>query len=176
MIHIRIPFALDKDLGKAYNEACKDIPEGDYILLMDYDVLILTPETIQQLYKYIKLYPAAALLTCYTQRTANKFQLYPAGMTEVATLTYHIQIARKLERYKPQIRETLEPISGFFMLFSKAWWNKVKFPEGGKCLGVDTEFSRNILAAGGRILCMDTVYVWHTYRLMEGMNYKLHLL
>ncbi len=175
-IHIRIPFALNKDLGRAYNEEFENVPAGDWVCLLDYDILLLTPGTIRQLYKYVETHPTAGLFTCYAHRTANRHQIYPGNLANEMQVYKHIKVAREMEKGSVSVNELKEPISGFLMLVSKAWWERVKFPEGDGCLGVDNEFSRRIMAAGGKVLRMNTVFVWHTYRLLEGVHYKSHLL
>jgi GT2 family glycosyltransferase len=61
------------------------------------------------------------------------------------------------------------------MLVSKKTWNEIKFSESGKCLGVDNDFSANVLERGKKIYRMDSLYVFHAYRLKNGIKDKTHL-
>ncbi len=62
------------------------------------------------------------------------------------------------------------------MLLSKKAWKENPFTEDLKCLGVDSEISIRLREQGKTILRMDGLYVWHTYRLMNGIRDKQHLL
>ncbi len=46
MIHLVHPFRADKNLGKAYNEAFRNCPDGDWLCLMDWDVMLLTHDAV----------------------------------------------------------------------------------------------------------------------------------
>lgn len=169
------PFRADKNLGKAYNDSMRLIPPGDTAVLMDYDVLMLTPTTPLLIEGYAAAYPNAVLV-CKTNRiSVLSEQLYSGVMNEDSDIRSHIRIAHMLE--KQPMRTTLinRPISGFLMVVPRHVWERVPFPETGQCLGVDTAWSRSLHSAGVEIRLMETVYVWHTYRLMQGVKSKDHL-
>jgi GT2 family glycosyltransferase len=96
-------------------------------------------------------------------------------VNENTCIKYHSERAYNQKRFGISVSEIKHPISGFLMLISRKMWNKVKFSESGKCLGVDNDFSANILQTGKKIYRMNSVYVWHTYRLMNGIKDKTHL-
>lgn len=177
MIHVLTPYSLGKDLGAAYNQAMQLIPESDYACLIDYDVLFLLPDTIAHLHEYVRLFPDAALLTCYVNRASplSKMQLLNGRINEDANIKNHIHLADKQKQFLYQTTEIKTDISGFLMLISKQTWNEHKFIENGNCLGIDTAYGRTLREAGKTILRMDGIVVFHIYRMAKGIYNKSHL-
>ncbi len=175
MLHIASPYAVDKNLGRAYNSFMKLIPEGDWVCLHDYDVLFLLPDTIKIIDEYTKKYPDTGIFVCLTNRIGNPAQRISNENDECDSINTHIDSAEVLKENLFSVTEITTEISGFLMVISKATWNKIKFQESGKCLGVDNDFSLRVLAAGMKIRRMESVYVWHTYRLKNGVTNKSHL-
>lgn len=178
MIHVTIPYRIDKNLGKAYNDAFENCPDGDWLCLMDWDVMLLTPNAISIMHDYVTLFPETGIFTCWTNRIhpGAKQQLWP-DMYEVKNIDLHIHTAQNvLEWNRNKVTELNKHISGFLMLISKKTWNDFKFTENTKCLGVDNEYSDRILNAGKNILRMDALYVFHQYRMINGIKDKSHLL
>ena len=182
-IHFISPFSIDKNLGKAYNNTIKNLPITDWVCVMDYDAMLLDPNQVKRMYEYIQAYPDATLFVCYGSRVKDGVpQQYLFGRKEqVATITDHINIARNLLAADNlsgalNVKQVNRSVAGFLMLFSVETWRRFPFDEGRKCLTVDTNFSKRILRAGGKILLMESIYVWHTYRLLEGKQSIKHLL
>lgn len=128
--------------------------------------------------EYTRRFPKAGILTCFASRLhpLSKDQLLGNICSEDDSIRRHIKIAedRKADLYK--VTEITHPIGGFLMLMRWATWEAFPFNEDKKCLGVDNDFSQKILNAGGKILRMDGLYVWHSYRLIGGHKDKKHLL
>lgn len=178
MIHIKTPYYLDKNLGAAYNAAFKDVPEKDWVCLIDHDVMFLTPNSIRIMYEYVEKFPDAGMFTCLTNRIHPLAvdQLYFDAPSENMQIDFWVKIARSQEeRNETKVTEINHAISGFLMLVSKKVWNKIKFTETKKALGVDNDFSERLLLSGKKILRMDRILVWHTYR-CENIRDKSHLL
>jgi GT2 family glycosyltransferase len=177
MIHIKIPFAEDKNLGRAYNQAFADVPDGDWVCLIDHDVLFLTPDAINLMYEYVRSFPETGIFTCYTNRIhpLSVEQLLNGQVSENFSIDFHTQLAYNQKRFGVTVTEIKHVISGFLMLVSKKTWEKIKFPEHGKCLGVDNLFSQGVLNEGKKIYRMDSLYVWHSYRMTNGITNKDHL-
>jgi GT2 family glycosyltransferase len=178
MIHVKIPFDTEKNLGRAYNKAFEGVADDDWVCLMDHDVLLLTPDAIQIMEEYTKNFPDTGIFTCYASRIhpLSKYQLLFQEPSDNANLEFHLQIAYNQKRHGITVQEIPDIISGFLMLVSKKTWNRIKFPEHGKCLGVDNIFSQDVLSAGLKIYRMNSIYVWHTYRLTNGIGNKAHLM
>jgi len=178
MIHILTPYREDKDLGRAYNEACVLIPDGDWICLMDIDTMFLTPDAPQMMAKYVELYPQTGVFTCFTNRISHLAheQLLFNQVSDNDSILHHIEIATKQRNLLPQstiIRRG--EISGYLLLFNKETWKENKFDEGIGCLAVDTFWSRRIIRMGKDIRRMDAIYLWHSYRIWKTINDKTHL-
>lgn len=176
-VHVLIPYSLDKNLGKAYNESMRLIPDGDAACFIDWDVQFLTHDAIRIIHQYFAEHPDC-LLTCFTNRVSKYSikQLLRGQISEDTDMRSHYALA---EAQKAQLYCTtriLRDISGMLMVIPKSLWIQHPFPENGQCLGVDTMYGRQLLAAGKKILRMDGLYVFHGYRLMTGVKDKRHLM
>lgn len=171
------PYREDRNLGRAYNEAFSLIGEDDYLIVTDYDVLYLLPDQLKHITEYTRHYPECDLFVCWANRTFEQnSQIYNGKINENADMRKHLQIAKSVYKNLYNVTRVYQDISGFLMVIPKRTWNEIKFTEDLKCLGVDTLFSQRLLAANKIIYRMDGIYVWHTYRLMDGIKNKLHLL
>ena len=176
-VRVLIPYSLDKNLGKAYNESMRLIPDGDAACFIDYDVQFLTPDAIRIIHNYYSENPDS-LLTCLTNRVSQYSfkQLLGGKISEDADIRNHIALAESQKSKLYRTTRILRDISGMLMVVPKSLWLQHPIPENGQCLGVDTMYGRQLLAAGKKILRMDGLYVFHAYRLMNGVKNKNHLL
>lgn len=176
-VHVKIPFAEDKNLGRAYNQAFEDVDERDWVCLIDHDVMLLTSDAIGLMHEYARSYPETGIFTAFTNRIhpLSADQLLGGKVSETTDIKYHIQKAEEQKRHGIKATQINHIISGFLMVVSKKTWNQIKFPEYGKCLGVDNDFSQKVLEAGKKIYRMDSLYVFHIYRLQNGITNKEHL-
>lgn len=173
-VHVMIPFATDKQFGKALNEMMAFIPDDDFVCFLDHDVLLLTPDAITHLHEYARLYPDS-LLTCYTNRVGWKPQCLNGIVSENDSIRVHILKAQKQKILLYQVEELKTTISGFLMMFSKKLWNDCShFTEDKQILGVDNNWSARVLQHGYKIHLMKGLYVWHSYRLLDRQD-KSHL-
>lgn len=179
MVHLVHPFRQDKNLGKAYNEAFRNCPDGDWLCLMDWDVLLLTYDAVRLMTEYTEEYPDTGIFTCYTNRlhAGAKDQLFNGTVSENTDIRHHIKLAEEIKNHTVnEVSEINHHISGMLMLVSKETWKQIQFSEDKKCLGVDNEYSDKVLQAGKKILRMNMIYVFHIYRLIQGVRDKTHLL
>lgn len=176
MTHVIKPYRIDKNLGKAYNDAMQLLPDGATAVITDIDVLLLTPDTPTLIDWYASNHPDK-VLTCYTNRISplSRYQLYGNKINNDSDIKNHIAIAESLREVRT-VTSINGDISGFLMVVPKSIWQQIPFPETGKCLGVDTDWNRMLRRKGVPLLRMDGVYVWHTYRIMNGIGDKKHLL
>lgn len=175
-VNILTPYSLEKNLGKAYNEAMAMIGDDDWACLIDHDVLFLTPDAGRILHEYAVRFPACGMLTCYTNRIHHSSpQLLNSQIADETDMLLHLDLA---ERRKFRLYDTTElhkNVSGFLMLISKKVWKQVPFADNGQCLGVDTDYWKRLKAAGLPILRMDGLYVFHLYRMGKPITDKTHL-
>lgn len=176
-VHIIIPYSVDKRLGAAYNEAMRRIPDGDAACIMDYDVQLLTPDGGKIIHEYANKNPNS-LLTCFTNRVSPsaKMQLLNGEVNEDMDIRNHIQIAEEQKKHLYEVTPITTWISGMLMVVPKSLWQKYPFPESGKCLGVDTQYSFKLIRNRIPILRMDGLYIFHQYRIVNGVFNRKHLL
>jgi len=145
----------------------------DWVCLKDHDTLFLLPDTIRHISRYTELNPYAGILTCYTNRLANGEQLLTGRCMETDSIRSHIALAKEQEKRLYQVTEMIKPISGFLMVIKKLTWDNIKFSDG--CLGVDNNYHLKVIASGKKVLRMDGIFLFHTYRMSNGVRDKSHL-
>lgn len=169
------PYAADKDLGHEYNRIMSLIPDTETACLMDIDTMFLTPQQPGIIMQYIEKYPDA-VLTCYTNRISPlSKQLLHGKVNENSDIKVHMACAAKMQLQPMSVKMIGNAISGFLMVVPKSVWNKFKFIEGIGCLGVDTWFSKMLHQKRIPILLMENIYVFHSYRMENGIFNKEHL-
>lgn len=178
MIHICTPYREDKNLGRAYNEAFERCPDGDALCVHDIDVLLLTPDAPVIMQKYLDMHPDGVFV-CRTNRISELSVEQHHMIITGSDIKEHIIIANMISR-PPHIATPLQrrDFSGFLILMNKHVWQKCKAPEyldKGGCIGVDTMWSRAMIEAGITRYRMDSIYCWHSYRLLNGIADKTHL-
>src|ERR1044072_5401245 len=172
------PFAVDKNIGRAYNEFCEMVPDGDWICLRDGDTMFLHPHWGKQLQDVVlKHGQDYALLGCITNRLRSTRQLYNNAFSTDPDILNHKRIAGELysARYD-SVRNAGHEIAGLLMLFPKSTWKQIKFQEN--TIHFDSIFSQAVLRSGGQVGLMEGVYCFHYYRFdqPDPANYKQHLL
>jgi len=180
MVHDIVPYSLDKNLGKAYNDAMALIPDGDHICFRDGDTCWLTPDYGIHLSEYVKMYPNV-ILTCWTNRIHEKSEQQMPVIRDNANMREHLVIAETQLSMLYGVTQLQGFVSGFCMVVPKSIWVNHKFAEKQvyenrgpfNLLGVDNDFTNRVRAAGVPVLRMDGLYLWHTYRLLTGS--KQHL-
>lgn len=179
MIHYIQPYAVDKNIGKAYNDACQIIYDHDpeaWICITDQDVMFLSPYS-KQILQEIANRGQFDLVSCLTNRLnrENKHQLidsYQETFNDKFISMYDndndniadgIDAATQLERYfGHHVKRVKAPIAGMLMLFKASTWNNNRFKEN--CLTFDYAFSNSISDKGGSIGVALGVYIFHLYR------------
>ncbi len=194
-IKICTPFQYEdnsKDLGKAYNEYCRQLilgkttPDKVWVLVQDYDVMWLNPNFYRDFQEAILLYPDTGIFTCYASRTANRLQQLPKVVDDKwgsnnPDINYHREIAFNMPGLPGESMDITEEakkhaISGFTMLFNLLTYAEVGgFVENGQALGVDNDFAWRVIKAGYRIRRVESIYCLHYYRLDQGQHVNSHL-
>lgn len=169
------PFALDKNIGKSYNEFCELMPPDSYIVLRDGDSMFLTPDFGKIIHSIIEEHGNQYdLIGCTTNRLRSNSQLHKGAFSNESNIIKHIEIAEDLKQYT-EIRPTTE-VAGLCMIFRKSLWERVKFRENS--LAFDRQFSKDVLKIGGKIGIATGLYLFHSYRMgkEDPKNYVQHLL
>lgn len=171
-VHFISPYAADKNIGKAYNEACELIPDGDWICITDQDSFFLLPDSKRQVIEIAQT-TQYELLGCMTNRLNPQIcanQLHNGEISNETDILSHYDIAKGLQGlYSNKTKPTISPIAGMLMLFEKQTWKSKKFSENS--IYFDQEFSHG-LSKG----IMQGVYVFHFYRLNKDYLNHEHLI
>lgn len=172
-IHYLTPYSLEKNFGRALNEAMNLIPEGDSACLRDGDTMFLTPDYGSIIQYHAENNPGA-VLTCYTNRLHRlaKEQLYFGTPFYGENILDEMKRAEKIRENKTTTPCT-GPLSFLLEVIPKDIWKKVPFGDG--LLGVDTDFFKDLRKAGIPILRMNNLHIWHTYRLGGDIKNTSHL-
>lgn len=165
-VHYLQPFAVDKDIAKAYNEACKLIPDEDWICITDYDTMFLFHQQ-KQLVQRIAESGKADLYGAMTNR-CNVPEFLVNGMFDVFDLKAHYFVAKEnYYIFGEEVKHTKNVIPGYFMLFSKKTWNEVRgfeMPESLPNFVFDQHFSSKIKNKA----IIKGLYLVHAYRIWSN--------
>lgn len=172
-----VPFSMEKNLGKAYNEAMQLIPDGSFACFRDSDTCFLTPDGPAIVHEYVNRFPDTDLFTCFTNRltTLSPDQLLKGRVDEHSDIRTHINYAQKQKSKLYEVTQLQRMISGFLMVINKETWKEFPFREDLQCLTVDNNFSKRLLLTGKKVLRMDGLYIFHIYRMEKGIFNKEHL-
>ena len=164
-IHYSTPFSTEKNIGKAYNEFCELVPDGDWICLRDGDSLLMRPNWGQQIEDIIKNNgDKFKLIGCMTNRLRADHQLYRSRFSNDENITNHLNIADDLYDMHYDTVEATSYVAGLCLIFSKETWKQVKFRENS--ILFDKEFNTDIRArfGGNPIGIAKGLYLFHLYR------------
>ena len=181
MIYKFQPFSTSKNIGEEYNNHCRLVPnDNDWILILDYDAMILTPKTYHVIEKAIKNKPETVIFGAMTNRVGYSFQRHGEEMNPDPDIRNHIKKAEELAARFPNGEcKDVKSVAGFFLLFQKSYWKNRPFQEkimdtNGNLF--DYNFCRPAQRAGMPIRVIRGAYVWHTYRINKDHRNKDHLI
>lgn len=162
-IHYITPFAVDKNIGREYNERIEELPDDCWIVLRDGDTLFLTPEWGRQIEAIVERNKDSfQLISCVTNRLRATHQLHENSFSGNGDINHHVNIANTLqEDYYDEVHSTTT-IAGLCMIFKKETWKQHPFKEN--TLKFDTLFCSAISKAGGKIGIAKGLYLFHLYR------------
>lgn len=163
-VHFISPFSCEKNIGKAINEAIKQLnaDDEDFIVHTDQDVLWLRSDSKKQLIEILSA-TDYALLGCVTNRLANDYQL-ASGMYNEDSITKHIEIANKLhdENYGIIMPYT-HVLAAFCLCFRVSTWKLLGgFTENN--IVFDTNFAQKAFEHKLKSGLMTGIYLLHLYR------------
>lgn len=174
MIYKFQPFSVTKELGKEYNAHCALVPDDeDWILILDYDAMVLDPRAYAIMEKAIAKYPGTEVFGCFTNRVGYAHQRIKQSLPmddRDSMCEMLIEARDRADRYQDGECVSANLAAGFFMLFQKKYWQKVKFQEkiwepGGRLFDWNFCYPAYERRAVKLIL---GIQVWHTYRLLQN--------
>lgn len=162
-VQCAIPYADDRNLGRAYNEFMQMLPEGGWGILLDHDAMFTYPEWHRQIVAHIKAHPEACFVP-RTNRIKCPYMRYVLS-NDTDDIAFHRRVGETLANSPHKtddVSKEREP-AGLCMVISKAAWQKVGgFPQGLHYC--DRMFWLSIKQVGIPIFLMHDVYVYHWHR------------
>ena len=162
MIQTMMPFAPDQNLGGAYNQAMRTLPDDGWACFLDHDAIWTTREWYGQLAEAAAFQPEAGLFTAVGSRASRSWQ--SAGDPESHDMRWHRDFGHRRLATRTLLDVTnTRGIGGFVMLISKKSWSLAGgFPKGMYCVDHGIHFA---LARIGRpIYVIEGLYVYHWRR------------
>ena len=173
-VHYFTPASSDKNLGKAYNEACEMIKDkDDWICIRDGDTMFLTPDWPVQIEAIIEKHGNDFdLISCYTNRLGLRHQLLNNNFNQDPNVINHTRLAfLQRNKYWDEVVQSPNYTAGLFMLFKKSLWDEIKFAEGltqtKNNIFVDADFSQSVLKKKKKIGLAKGIYLFHLYRIYK---------
>lgn len=172
-IDVRIAFEPGAQLGREYNRILAGT-SLKWVLFVDQDVLILNPHWYMICQEAIRRHPDAGVFTCFTNSCGCKFSRAPEAPPMEAPISAHRAYARKMwdkNGYSCTVLDVAtipDRINGFFMMTSKAAWEKVRGFRGTEMFGEDTAYHRKMIAHGIPCYRIDGIYVYHRHERIDG--------
>lgn len=171
------PFSLEKNIGKEYNKYMSLLPnDNDYGVLCDGDTMFIQDNWGNIISNVVNRNPDV-VFTCLTNRVRiGSPQLVNGKISNDGNVGNHRKIAERLSKINGlKTVETKDNISGFFMVIPKSIWNKIRFDESKGILGVDWDYCEKLRKENIKIHVMHGLYMFHYYRLNEGIKHTKHL-
>jgi hypothetical protein len=168
MILTMTPFALDKNLGRSYNEAMQLLPEDAWGAMLDHDAMQTTRDWYALLTEAIAFQPAAGAFVAVTNRIDAVWQRAAEADPENHDIGYHTRVG--LERLKRRTLLDITSTKGFggvFFAVSKAAWRRAGgFADGLLC--VDHSIHFGLQRTCRSVYLIEGLYVYHRRRAFVG--------
>lgn len=160
---INIPWDSQKNLGKAYNDFMRLLPnEDDYAVFIDGDAQFLTTDFGNRLQYYIDAYPECGLFTARANRIFQSWQR--AGDWKSDDIKEHRKYALIMPKTIVDISDKPDNqvMSGVLIMIKKSVWEKLGgFKDG--LLGVDNDIHWKAKKCGEKVYLIDWIYLYHWY-------------
>ena len=174
MIYYSIPYDVNKNIGKYYNDFMSILPnDDDFACFVDGDTIFTTPNYGHVIDRVIKEYPEIGCFTAKTNRVSCKWQVFDGVDVETNDIAYHRELGGNLQdvydAYCEDVTDS-QLMSGLLILINKKTWFKIGgFLENGM-LGVDNELHRKLIEHDEKLYVMKGIYLYHWYRWPDKTN------
>ncbi len=163
------PYALDLNLGGAYNAAMDLIPDGDGVIFQDHDAMPLTRDWYRQFHEAITFVPDAGAIVAMTNRISRQWQRAQEADRENHDIGYHTAIG--LKRLAVRTLLDITDTAGFggvmFAVSKVAWREAGGFADGLRCVDHSIHF-RLQQRTQRRSYVHEGIYVYHRRRAFIG--------
>lgn len=164
-----MPYAADRNLGRAYNDAIALLPEDAWAVLLDHDSLQTTRDWFRVLAEAIAFKPEAGAFVAVTNRIDAVWQRASEADPNNHEDGYHCAIGKSRLTHRTLLDIT--DTKGFggvtFALSKRAWREAGGFADGLLC--VDHSIHFRLRARGYRIYLLESLYVYHRRRAFVGV-------
>lgn len=160
MLITAVPWRDDANLGLAYNEFMKMVPDDAWVIFQDHDSMPTTARWHAQFSEAIAFKPDAGAFVAMTNRIASEWQR--TGDRESNDLAWHRRFGAERARIRTLLDVTdTKGFGGVMFAVSKAVWAEVGgFSEGG--LGcTDHSLHFKLQRAGRKVYLIEGLYVLH---------------
>jgi GT2 family glycosyltransferase len=167
-IYYSIPYDVNKNMGKYYNDFMKLLPDDDdYACFVDGDTIFTTSNYGHIINDVINKYPYVGCFTSVTNRVNCKWQIAEHIDVDDNDMQYHREFGKYMQdTYGSDCDDVTNNslMSGFLILLKKDTWKKIGgFLENGM-LGVDNDMHNKIQKCGEKMYIMKGIYLYHWYR------------
>jgi len=183
MIWFFTPYSFGRKLFDAWDQYMNLVQNPqDWVCMMDGDIAFFRNDFGHHIQKYTEQNPDVSIFSCYASRSGTAWMMPINNQFDCKDIVIHRQIAETCAvSHTLEIEELNKRVTGHLMVMRKSTWLKFRdkiqtATEEKNLYGIDTAICQQILYAGGRILLMKGIYVFHYYRHLEGRNNKSHLL
>jgi GT2 family glycosyltransferase len=161
-INTSIPYDPEANLGQEYNRLMEE-SSREWVLFLDHDVLILNPHWYHLCQEAIRRHPEGGIFTVFTGNQGSGIQRLKWSPDRRMPVMEHRKAALRLWQKKGYSVTDIsdDPISGFFLLTSKAAWEKAGGFSPNGLFGIDRDYQRRIVSAGFRVYRIDGIYALH---------------
>lgn len=156
-----IPFALDRNLGRANNEAMELLADDGWACLIDHDCMFTTPHWYAQLVEAAAFRPEATFCVT-TNRIASPWQRAPEAQPDSNDIGHHRHIGEVRRREHRTLLDVgcTKGFGGVVTLISKrAWRDAGGYADGMYC--VDHSIFFRLRAIGRPVYLIEGLYVYH---------------
>lgn len=169
-IVVQLPFARDRNLGRACNEAMERVPDGGWGVLMDHDIHLTTPHWYAQIEEAIACRPDAGAFCVVTNRCASPWQQAPEGVAAGDSLEAHYRVGTERLKRRTLLDVTVSKGYGAVLhaVNKEAWRETAGFADGMFC--VDHSYFFRAKANGRRFYMIDGLYVIHRRASSTGLR------
>jgi GT2 family glycosyltransferase len=160
MLLTAIPFSPEKNLGAAYNETMCHANFGDWVCMVDHDMMFTTSQWHAQILAAIAAAPTAGAFAAMTNRIAQPWQR-PVDAPTTDDVAAHRRFGEALVKQRTLLDVTdTAGWGGVVIVTSKDAWLEVGgFVDGLFC--VDHAYHYALRAAGRRVYLIEGLYVYH---------------
>lgn len=156
-----MPFALDRNFGRACNETLAMLPAGSWAAIIDHDCMFTSPHWFAQMHEAIACKPDAGAFAVVTNRIASPWQKSTEGVAAGDDIHAH----RKIGEARRGVRTLLDitctkGFGGVVTLVNRdAWAETAGYADGLFCIDHSIHF--RLIEKGRRIYLIEGLYVYH---------------